>query len=306
MAFDLKRALVNNWPMKVTALAAATVLWAAVAATEPTTQQVPIVLTVEPPPGRTLTREPPEVHAVFTGPAREIFKLYSTPPAIRKVIPNVAAASYTLELSTQDLAFAADGAASVQDVRPRVVEIYLDSVAERVVPVRSRVTVVPDSGFELVGAPLLDPPRVTIRGPKEPLQRVTEIATEEVTLADLRAPFREAVALDTARLGAVSPSRSTVDVVGQIAEITTRVLAAIPVVVVGPDGEAWRSATATVLLTVRGPSTRINRLTADSVSVTAQPPTGADSAFVRLRVDVPAGIGGRATPDSVMVRRSGP
>ncbi len=42
MQFDIKQAIVTNWPIKLTALALATVLWAALSAEQPATHLVPV------------------------------------------------------------------------------------------------------------------------------------------------------------------------------------------------------------------------------------------------------------------------
>src|SRR5262245_12402035 len=79
-AARMVRRVTGNWPMKLTALALAAVLWAAVAAEEPSTQRVAITLRVTAPEGRPLTRSLPTIHGVFAGPARELLKLYASPP----------------------------------------------------------------------------------------------------------------------------------------------------------------------------------------------------------------------------------
>ena len=68
------RRITANWPLKLTALALAAVLWAAVAADEPSSQRVAIALRVNAPEGRPLTRSLPTVYGIFGGPARELLK----------------------------------------------------------------------------------------------------------------------------------------------------------------------------------------------------------------------------------------
>ena len=73
----------SNWPIKVTALGLATVLWAAVSAEEPTTQLVPIRLDIQTPTTKTLLQEVPPIRALYAGSARELIKLLtSAPPSI--------------------------------------------------------------------------------------------------------------------------------------------------------------------------------------------------------------------------------
>lgn len=157
MRSGLRAALVTNWPIKLTSLALAAVLWAAVAAEEPTTQLVPVTLIVEPPGGRALTRPLPPVKALYAGSARELIKLFATPPVISAIIPDtLTGSSYALELFPSDLKLADDAAVEPQDVQPRRIEVTLDAVSHRLVPVVSRVTIRPDTGFAVVGGVALD------------------------------------------------------------------------------------------------------------------------------------------------------
>ena len=122
MKFDFREAFVANWPIKLTAFALAAVLWAAVAAQEPTTQLVPVTLNIETPPGRVLTQRAPEVQALVTGTARDMFKLYTSQPVINKLLPETRAPSHTLDLSVQDINHTTDVSVTVQDIRPRQIE----------------------------------------------------------------------------------------------------------------------------------------------------------------------------------------
>src|SRR5262245_29622699 len=96
--------LVHNWLLKLAALGLAAVLWAAVAAEQPTTQRIAISLRVQAPEGRPLTRSLPEVHGVFLGPARELLRLYASPPVIRVSIPDTSVDSiYTVRMLPQNV-----------------------------------------------------------------------------------------------------------------------------------------------------------------------------------------------------------
>ena len=73
----IRAAILVNWPAKLTALLLSGVLWAAVAAEEPTTQLVPVTLEVEPPHGRRMSTKLPPVQAEYVGSTRELINLYS-------------------------------------------------------------------------------------------------------------------------------------------------------------------------------------------------------------------------------------
>ncbi len=304
MTFDFREAIVKNWPIKLTAFALSGVLWAAVAAREPTTQLVPITLNIETPPGRVLTQRAPEVQALVTGTARDMFKLYASRPVINKLVPETRAASHTLDLSIQDINHTTDVSVTVQDIRPRQIEIFMDTVAQRWVPVQLRVTVIPDNGFELVGGLASEPDSILISGPRSLVRDIAFIPTVSDTLIGARESFTQSVPLDTAGLRVVEPSVRDVSIVATITQIATRVLSNVPVTVAGRAG-TWETDATTVLVTVEGPADRVARLTADSIAVTARPSGTADTLTVRLAVRVPLGISGWSTPDSVIVRRRG-
>ena len=130
MTVDLRRAVLTNWPIKLTALALAAVLWAAVAAEQPITQFVPVELIFEAPEGQALTQPVPPVRALYTGSARELLKLRSSPPEIIKILPDTAIGSrLVVELSPGDLMLTDDINVTAQDVQPRRIEIVLEATA---------------------------------------------------------------------------------------------------------------------------------------------------------------------------------
>ncbi len=305
MTTGLRAALVTNWPIKLTSLALAAVLWAAVAAEEPTTQLVPVSLLVEPPEGRALTRPLPQVKALYAGSARELIKLYGTPPVITAVLPDTLAGStYALELTPGQLKLVQDANVTAQDVQPRHIEVTLDAVSHRTVPVVSRVTIQPDTGFAVVGGLGLSPSSLLVRGPDAVVARIDAVTTVPLEITAVRGPVRRSVAIDTESLGVAQVSQREVEVSAEIEAVSERALLDVPVSVRG-DRNAWIVYPAHVLVTVRGPAARVAQLNKDSVAVVAQPTGAARRETVRLSVTTPPGIEATATPDTVRIQRRG-
>jgi len=297
--------IVNNWPIKLTALILAAILWAVVAAREPTNQLVPVRLEITPPPGRAIASELPPVQAVFAGTPRELLKLYSRQPVIRMTVPDTLSGSeYTLELSTADIHVIEDAAVNAQDIEPRIVPIRLDDVALRRVPVIPRVSVAPDSGYRQFGGISVEPDSVVIRGPEEIVRRTSSIFTVRRELTGLREPLTIPVPLDTTRLGGgLSLSTLQVDITVDVGEVSERVLIGVPVTVL-PRTSRGTSDPPAVLVTIEGQRDRLNRLTADSLRVIARVTSdGGDAVTVHLDIEAPDDIAAWATPDSVVVHR---
>jgi len=305
MRSDLRYALVTNWPIKLTSLALAAVLWAAVAAEEPTTQLVPVSLIVEPPEGRALTRPLPAVKALYAGSSRELIKLFSTPPVITAVIPDtLSGSSYVLELFPNDLKLADDADVKAQDVQPRRLEVTLDAVARRLVPVVSRVTIKPDTGFAVVGGVAFSPSSVLVRGPEAVVSRVEAATTIPLEITAVRGPVRRRVPIDTGTLGVVQVSQREVEVSAEIGAVSERAFLDVAVTVRG-ERAAWVVEPAAVMVTVRGPAIRVAQLAKDSLAVWAVPTGTARRETVRLTVAAPPGLDATATPDTVRLKRRG-
>ncbi len=297
--------VLDNWPIKLTALVLAAILWAAVAAQEPTTQLVAVQLEVQPPPGRALTSELPEVQALYAGSARELIKLYAQPPAVRKLLPDtISGAEYTLELSLNDLEVADGADVRAQRLEPRSIAVKLDDVSLRAVPVTARVTVQPDTGYQLFEDVSVLPSRITLRGPEAIVQQIASVTTEALMLQGIREPVRRRLAIDTTGLGAVRLSHRDVEIFADVGAVSERVLMGVPVSVRGEGVGQWISDPPAVIVTVRGRRGRLASFTRDSITVQAIRASGSADSVAVLEVIPPNGIIGWAIPDSVTVRRA--
>jgi hypothetical protein len=276
-----------------------------VAAEEPTTQLVPVQLQVEPPPGRALRGALPPVQAVYVGSTRELIKLYSSPPAIRRVLPDTLSGNeYTLVLAPEDLVIRRNVNVRAQDVEPRAITVQLDDVARRQVPVSPRVHIVPDSGYAVVGGIAVEPASVAALGPETDIRRLDTVRTVSLELTGVTTPVRRTVALDTGGLGRVRLTPPEVEVSAEVAFMAERVLMGVPVLIQADRPQSLVSDPPAVIVTVRGPSTRLARLSRDSVTVVAAPRTAGDRPeIVRLEVVPPDGLSGLATPDTALVSR---
>lgn len=303
---SLRGQVFSNWPIKLTALVLAAILWAAVAAQEETTQLVAVELDVQLPEGRALTSDPPPVQALYAGTARELFKLYAQPPMIRKTLPDtITGSQYTMELMLGELV-APDGATvRAQRIEPRFMTVQLDDMVEKVVQVIEQVTIQPDSGYQVFRPLTMTPERVTIRGPQALVESIDSVFTVPLELEQIREPVQRDIPIDTSALGTVGLSPTSVRISVDIGALSERVLMGVPVTVRSERPGQWVSDPSAVLVTVRGRTTRLNALTRDSVQVQAVLDADASDTVVTLQVTPPVDITAWAFPDSVVVRREG-
>src|SRR3989441_2726610 len=125
---SLGQLFVRNWPIKLAALFFSIMLYVAVAAQQTLTQSFALRLAIAIPPGRTVRQQPSGVTVVIAGKGSEILKLRSFPRVIRKVIPDTfSTALWRIQLQAADVELPQGIDLTVGDIRPRDIEILLDS-----------------------------------------------------------------------------------------------------------------------------------------------------------------------------------
>lgn len=119
-------ALLRNWPLKLTSLFLAVVLWLLAAGEEPSSRLVAAELQVRPPAGRVLAQPLAPVTVAVVGPRRELLKLGASGVLLTRLLPDtVTADSITLVLGTADVELPSGVRVSVQDLQPRQVTVRL-------------------------------------------------------------------------------------------------------------------------------------------------------------------------------------
>src|SRR6185503_1514084 len=148
----LKAALVERLGYKAAALFFAVVLWLVVSAEEPSEEVVPVRLEATFDSARVLTSDRPAIRALVAGRARELIKLYHTPPVVRRIVTDDAPDSVGIDIRLADVYISPDVDAVVRDVQPRNLVLVFDVTSSRRVPVTSAVKVLVDTGAKALRA----------------------------------------------------------------------------------------------------------------------------------------------------------
>ena len=186
--------------LKIAALLLAVMLWLVVSAREPTAEVIPVRF--EPLLDRSLTLVGPipPMRALVIGEGRDLLKLYSTPPVVRRVINEDVTDTVTLELQPSDVDIPVNVDAIVRDIQPRSIRLTFAPDARRMVPVRSQLRLHPSGNVVAIGLPQFEPDSVMITGPRRAVARVDSIPT----IVEGRAVCGQEIGLvrlDTGRLG---------------------------------------------------------------------------------------------------------
>jgi hypothetical protein len=301
----LPTALTADWPLKLTAVALSVLLWLVASSEEPASGLLQVELRVQPPPGRAVVRALEPLHATAVGSRRELLRLSRDNLFFTRILPDTLTAdSVRLDIDPSDVVLPGNPNVRIQDLEPRQVTVELNPVAQRSVPVRPVVRIQSDSGFELVGGIAVVPGEVRLAGPRDGVAAIDSVTTVPLEIASADGPTEERVMVDTTGFGPVRVFPNRVTLTLNVQAIAEKTLWPVPVQL--PSGSALKLDRDTVTVRIRGPRYRLAQLTPDSVTVTlvAGAVVGTSPTRVGLRVMVPAGLTGKATPDSVSCHRT--
>lgn len=157
----------------------------------------------------------------------------------------------------------------VEVVRPDSVLIILGDYVEKRVPVRSQVTIQPAAGFTQVGALVITPSKVLVKGVDEEVSRVQAIRTMRDSYRDVTAPLEILVGLlhpNPGKVLDVEPVNVNIKVDVQM--ISERRLEEVPVKVINvPRNLAVYVSPSTVALTLVGGVDHLAALDSTAVEV---------------------------------------
>lgn len=121
-AGPVRAALTRHLGYKVCALFLAVVLWVVVSAEEPGERLVVVRFALSMDRGLVLADEP-ELRALVAGRARELLKLYDTPPVVRRAFVATAPGEMLVEIRPADVDLPPGVEAIVRDVQPRTLTL---------------------------------------------------------------------------------------------------------------------------------------------------------------------------------------
>ncbi len=201
----------RDWALKLLALGLAFLLWTVVRADAPeriTIRNVPIRVDNEDPAWVLAAQpEPATATVTFTGPLRDLIRIAAERPEIVVPLEDVTD-SVEIVLLRPGWVRSAGGfeGTRVGDLRPESVRLSFQRIDTDLIPVAVRLSGALPQGFEIEGAPFVDPPAVRASGAEGRLAETDSIRLPPIDLTGRVGTDTVLVAVDTTGLGLlVSP-----------------------------------------------------------------------------------------------------
>jgi YbbR domain-containing protein len=187
--------------LKITAVFIAVVMWFVVNAKEPQIDLVPVRFTPVLDSSLVMRDQVPQISAIVAGSPKELIKLRSNLPVIRRSISSGAPDTLVIDLRPEDVTLPDGVEAVVREIEPRSVTLRFESTWTRKVPVHTAIDVPTANGGPGPSAIHVEPNVVEIGGPRHLVGKISFVKTIRTTI-----PFPDSlphlIDLDTAGLGA--------------------------------------------------------------------------------------------------------
>lgn len=186
----VKKIFLEDWPIKLAALGIALGLWLAVTGlSSPTTTRIAgVKLTMQTPNNTAITNSPPgSVDIVVTGDARRINRINNELGAWLD-ISDMQPGERTVALSPANVYVNLPNGVKLEDVQPNRIQIKLENIEERNVPIKAETTGDPANGFEVYSR-VVQPATVTVRGAASLTENIDRVLTEKIDISGKNADF---------------------------------------------------------------------------------------------------------------------
>ena len=209
------RLLTDNLPLKLISLAFAIVLWFFVMGERrhEVSHIVPITYKGVPDGLIIANQVPGSAEVAISGPRALLSHLAVGDMAIVVNLAGVEAGVTSFKRLEESLQIPAG--LTVTRISPAYVDVKLERIRDKQVPVRVVLSGEPAAGFRVRHVRVV-PPRVTISGAESELKTVSEVVTEGIDLAGVRESFAQTVSLSHSRPFTSLKTQRTVEVQVQI------------------------------------------------------------------------------------------
>jgi YbbR domain-containing protein len=170
--------------LKATAVFIAVVVWFVVNVKEPQQALVNVRFAPVLDSSLVLRDQVPQIQALVAGSPKELIKLNSNLPVIRRSISSAAPDTLVVDLRPQDVVLPEGVDAVVRVVAPRSVTLRFESTWSRKVPVRSAIDVATSNGSGPGPVAMkIDPSIVEVTGPRHLVGKIRYVKTIRTTIA---------------------------------------------------------------------------------------------------------------------------
>ncbi len=155
------------------------------------------------------------VRVMLTGKGRELLKLNFEDMRATIDASTFTTGKHIAELNAENFVIPVGNVRIEEIIEPTIVEIVLDYLDKKEIPVENRLMIEPADGYVVEGQITFEPPTIMVGGPQSELRKIESISTVDKKISGLRVSTTLVAELDTTGL--------------KVVPVTRRVIASIPI-----------------------------------------------------------------------------
>ncbi len=299
----------DHWLYKLGAVFIVFLLWLDLTAGERQSQEVVTRLVIDVQDSAWVLLDAPDaVATTFQGRNRDLLALIGDDPEVRIGIPTVTGPVMRVALDPDQVVYDREMGVRATLVVPTSVELQLERLAERRVPVVPDLVTVPAMGFTVLRPLLVEPDSVTVRGGASQVEAIRQVVTRRVSLEDLQNAVMRDVPLEVpAGMRGIEIDPPSVLVTVPVDSLVVRQVR-LPIRAAGAAADRVRLQPDSVDVVVRGAAAAVRRqldaVTWATVQV-EEVPTGPRLAPVTVELTTGGFVSASPRPEEVTVRPNG-
>ena len=286
--------LFDNLWVKLAALVLAVLLWFHVATDKVYQYQYTLPLTqIGIDENLVLTEAPPDsITVVVSATGKVLLRTDWKKRGLKLTADRTHVGRFKVDVSTVNLTLVkADKVTLVDVIGPREVYFTCDRKATRELPVKSRLTVVPDEGYSVYSSDSVIPGTVSVSGPNRQVGALEFIQTEAQVLEDARSSFSKKLGLVSGDVYGLTFKPDSVEVYITVGPVRRRVFPGIGINLINaPRLKQFKLTPALVDVQVAGQAEVVDSLTAGMISAIADYVLVDSGGYVPVQVVLPPSI----------------
>lgn len=214
----LKKIFLEDWVMKLVALAITLALWLGVTGlSTPTTQRLTSVsLTLRFSNNIEVTNSPiQEVDLVVTGDKRKLAQIKKEDLVVSMDISDVLPGDRVINLTPETVAVSLPTGVKLDEIQPSRIAVRIESVEEKEIAVKAETMGELPEGYE-VYSETITPPKIRVRGPANFIRSLSFVSTERIDMTNRVEDF-------TAKQIPVSVANPKATVVETVVDVAFRI-----------------------------------------------------------------------------------
>ncbi|MBK9154470.1 MAG: hypothetical protein IPM25_09695 [Chloracidobacterium sp.] len=215
----LRKVFLEDWLMKLFALAITFALWVGVTGlSQPTVQRMSgIPLSLRLSSNVEVTNSPiQEVDIVISGDKRKVDQIVKNDLIISVDLTDILPGDRVVQLSPDNVSISLPNGIKLDEIQPRRIAVKLEPVEEKEVAVNAVTEGAVPEGFEVYGSPTITPAKVRVRGPANLVRSLASVTTDKIDLSNKTADF-------TARQVSVNVSNPKATLLETLVDVSFRI-----------------------------------------------------------------------------------